>query len=240
MKHSLMILALFAGTALSLAGGHERVDTQIEGFDKVAFSKRSAFMEAAAEPRWFTHNYLLSDAEENYKFKQNAAIKPAYRDTSSAWSLNEEWLSFYGEDSTGVNKRIAPRNDLSAPANDTDNANGTLDVSFVGNGYLPGSCEVWNDSRTCDDLYPDIDTDYNQTVTYGRVLYRSGPLQNGAEWGAWNVAYYSANTELHFSGNQALQFVVIYEIKEPGINIFQQDRYYHVRGVYRIDVYANS
>lgn len=192
------------------------------------------------DTRWFTHNYLLSDAEEDYKFKQNAAIKPAYRDTSSAWSLNEEWLSFYEEDSTGVNKRIDPTNDLAAAANDTDNANDTLDIVFVGNGYLPGNCEIWNDSRTCNDLYYDIDTIDTQAVTYGRVLYRSAPLQNGAAWGSWNVANYSANTELHFSGTQALQFVVIYEIKEPGLNIFQQDRYYHVRGVYRINLYGNS
>ncbi len=242
MKKTILVVA---AVVFSLAGTQQSSglclsDSSIDERQTDTIKRFDAERNDSIRLGWFTHNFLLSDAEENYQFKSTAAIKPYYSDQNSAWSINEEWLAFHATDSTQVDKRIAPVNGLSSPANDTDNAQGSLSVSFVANGYLPGQCFLENDSRTCNDLYPDINTTNTEAVCYGRILYRSAVLGNGQPWGPWNVAFYSANTVLTFSGQQALQFVVIYEVGEPAAGFFRPTRYYHVRGVYRIDLYQNS
>lgn len=181
---------------------------------------------------------LLSDAEENYKYKKDGYTYTIYNYFGEASSdkaayVNQEIFAIIGTDSTG-NYRLSPVNALNVDANINAEGNVTIQIRQV-LSITPG-LTLWDDSRKLKDLDDTLKiVNNNTTVGKGRVLYRTG-TRGTASWSGWNSIAIedikeTTSGSLSFSTGKKVELVVIYEMKESILY------YFHVRGVYRFDIY---
>lgn len=176
------------------------------------------------------HGPILSDAEEDYAYKNNTAYYPHY--TSTNYALNEERKALVCTDTQSSVYRLSPTNNINSAPNHQFNDSISMRITEI--YALPSKSFYNNDSRTLNDLNYQINTTLNNAVGTGAFLYR---IKNvGNNWNLWNYVPLADGQVLNFSGNIDVQCASIYEIREEGYNWFQPTNYFHVRGIYSFSI----
>lgn len=229
-KAAAMLFALLLCTLLFLPLSAVKAETSLPEDEEPTAAVQSV-TRARVDP------VILSDAEEDYTFKSSDGVLKAYN--NQGYYINEEIFKLYARDSNG-RKLISPnkgKNELADPPKSGSDCYGVTQVTFTKVYDLPENCTFQPDSRSLNDLCGELRVTNNSTsVGTGKILYRTCPT-GYTEWGDWNIAELSDGNTIAFGTNLQVQIVVIYEVREAGYNIFQFPKYYHVRGVYRFNIY---
>lgn len=176
------------------------------------------------------HGPILSDAEENYAFKNNTAYYPHY--TSTTFALNEERKALVCTDSQSNVFRLIPTNNINSAPNHQFSDSISMRITELYS--LPNKSFYNTDSRTINDLDSQINTTLSTAVGTGAFLYR---IKNvGNNWNLWNYVPLADGQVINFSGNIDVQCASIFEIREEGYNWFQPNNYFHVRGIYSFSI----
>lgn len=186
--------------------------------------------------RWFTNQPILDDAEPDYEFKSTNPVQKYYRhEMIIDRYINEEKYGLFGIDSTNETHRLEPNAYLYDPISTGANGYVHISISTVAQFPDPDYIARDNDTLKMKNMYSDLAISGDSTkVGYGKILYRTG--QVGETWGNWSYVdlepFIDTNASLSFYGQQCVQIVVIYEVKEKAPTIFQSNKFYHVRGIY--------
>ena len=228
-KAAAMLFALLLCTLLFLPLSAVKAETSLPEDEEPTAAVQSV-TRARVDP------VILSDAEEDYRIKRCNGVTKAYND--HVYYINEELYRLYIGDSKS--KKLSPNKgdyDLTAPPMAGSECYGVTTITFFHHYALPENCTFHNDSRSLKDLCGELRIANNSTaVGTGKILYRTCPT-GYEEWGQWNYKDLYHDQTIAFGTNLQVQIVVIYEVREAGYNIFQSAKYYHVRGVYRFNIY---
>lgn len=234
---ALLVFVAFSGLQTE---ANELSEKSLSNENVIYFSELSTLQ----QPRWFVDQPLLANTDKYYEIEDFEPTEKKYRTgTVRDYYINEEKYGLYGVDNTGTEARLTPVESLNVAP--TMGANGSAQISLRTVSQFPDPEYIarCNDTMKLKNIHDDICiAGESTTVSYGKLLYRYST--NNTTYGSWN--YIDINTmldsstvSLTFTGQQYVQFVIIYEIEEEAPNWYQFTKTYYVRGMYVLYISSN-